>query len=90
KKDYHRNNRSKTYTKRYTQKKRSHNNEGGSREREKPTCYRCGKKGHYANRCRQKRRIRKIQDLEIDEKHKEEIMKIILSSESEEINSDDS
>ncbi|GKA38437.1 reverse transcriptase domain-containing protein [Tanacetum coccineum] len=46
----------------------------------KPICFKCGKIGHFANKCKSKK---KINNLNLDEEIKDGLKKIILNSESE-------
>ncbi|KAL4579416.1 hypothetical protein LXL04_015562 [Taraxacum kok-saghyz] len=45
-----------------------------------PTCWKCGKVGYFANKCRMKK---KINNLNIDEKMKSQIMNILLNTSSD-------
>lgn len=45
-----------------------------------PVCYKCEKVGHYKNKCKTKQ---KVNELNIDEGLKKQLLKIMLNSESE-------
>src|ERR1044072_5685669 len=52
--------------------------------RKKNVCWKCGKPGHYANKCTTQE---KINNLEIDQKLKESLLNILINSEPEDLSS---
>ncbi|KAA0050625.1 Enzymatic polyprotein [Cucumis melo var. makuwa] len=76
----------------YSNRKRKYHGKGKNKRKlfkENTTCFKCNKKGHYANRCPV---VKKINQMEIDEDEKQSLLKVVkaeeLSSEEKEFSSE--
>uniref|UniRef100_A0A7N0ZRY2 CCHC-type domain-containing protein n=1 Tax=Kalanchoe fedtschenkoi TaxID=63787 RepID=A0A7N0ZRY2_KALFE len=62
------------------QHRKVYNKMNNKKDKRQITCYKCGRIGHYANKCRMKD---KIKNLNLDEELKDSLKKLLINSESE-------
>uniref|UniRef100_A0A7N0UIZ4 CCHC-type domain-containing protein n=1 Tax=Kalanchoe fedtschenkoi TaxID=63787 RepID=A0A7N0UIZ4_KALFE len=62
------------------QRRKVYNKMNNKKDKRQITCYKCGRIGHYANKCRMKD---KIKNLNLDEELKDSLKKLLINSESE-------
>uniref|UniRef100_A0A7N0U0L5 CCHC-type domain-containing protein n=1 Tax=Kalanchoe fedtschenkoi TaxID=63787 RepID=A0A7N0U0L5_KALFE len=68
------------------QHRKVYNKMNNKKDKRQITCYKCGRIGHYANKCRMKD---KIKNLNLDEELKDSLKKLLINSDSETESSSD-